>query len=179
MGEKSIQNPRPDQNLKACNEGVRQMICKDEQTRSFFLRILLNFVEAFNPMGPDPRAIFLRDLRHISPVDLSHLLRTRADKPILFDLRNRHELDCFPFTICDSLQVAELGWEDLLYFVPSQNVVILYGANDESVEHMTIPSLPGDFEVWMLRGGLQEWCETGLPVNGLHDQQACSEEEAR
>ena len=59
------------------------------------------------------------------------------------------------------------------------DVVILYGANSESVAHLTISSLPEGCEAWMLRGGLQEWCETGLPDNGLHDQQACSEEEAR
>jgi hypothetical protein len=153
---------------KRAKKEYHKMICKDEQSRSFFSRFLRDFVEAFNPMGPDPRTIFLRDLRHISPVELSHLLRTRTDRPILFDLRNRGELDCFPFTICDSLQVADLDWEDLLYAVPSQNVVVLFSTNDESVTHMTIPSLPGSCEVWMLRGGLQEWCETGLPVNGLY-----------
>jgi hypothetical protein len=152
-----------------------KMICKDEVSGSFFSRILRSFVEAFTPMGSDG-TIFLRDLRRISPVDLLHLLRTRTDRPILFDLRNRHELDCFPFTICDSLQVADLDWDALLDSVPSRNTVILYGASDESVAHTTISALPTGCEVWMLRGGLQEWCETGLPVDRLHDQQVSSEE---
>lgn len=155
------------------------MSCKDESSRSSFLRFLRSFVETFNLIGAAPRTVFLKDLRRISPVDLSHSLRTRTDRPILFDVRNRHELDCFPFTICDALQVGALDWEALLNAVPSQNIVVLYGANGESVADMTIASLPENCEVWMLRGGLEEWCETGLPVNGLHDQHACPEEEAR
>jgi hypothetical protein len=153
-----------------------QMICKNEQSRFSFLRLLRYFVQAFTPMGWDPGTIFLRDLRHISPVDLFHLLRTRTDRPILFDLRNRHELDCVPFTICDSLQVGDLDWEDLLYSVPPKNIVILYGSNEDSVAQMTISSVPEGSELWMLRGGLQGWCETGLPVDHLHDQKVGSEE---
>lgn len=155
-----------------------KMICKDEQSQSFFSRFLRNFVEVFSPMDSDPRTIFLRDLRRISPVDLFQSLPL-THRPILFDLRSRHELDCFPFTICDSLQVADLDWEALLYSVPPRNVVILYGSNDKSVARMTISALPAGCEVWMLRGGLQEWCETGLPVNGLHHQQVRSEQEAK
>ena len=152
------------------------MFCKDTQSQSSFWRFLRGFVEAFTPMDSDPRTICLRDLRRVSPVDV---FRTLTVRPILFDLRSRHELDSFPFTICDSLQVADLDWQALLSSVPSQNVVILYGATDESVAHMTISSLPEGCEVWMLRGGLREWCETGFPVNGLHDQPACSEEEVK
>ena len=150
-----------------------KMICKDEHRRSFFVRLLRNIVEAFAPMDSNPGTIFLRDLRRVSPVDLSHSLWTLTDRPILFDLRNGHELDSFPFTICDSLQVGELDWKALLNSVPSRNVVILYGANPESVAHMTISSLPQGCEVWMLQGGLQEWCEAGLPVDGLQDRQVC------
>lgn len=155
------------------------MSCEDESSRSsLFVRFLRNFLEAFNLLGSGPGTIFLKNLRRISPVDLFHLLRTQTDRPILFDLRNRHELNCFPFTICDSLQVGELDWETLLNAVPSQNVVILYGADDESAAGMTLSSLPEGCEVWMLRGGLEEWCETGLPANG-HDEHACPKEEAR
>jgi ABC-type xylose transport system substrate-binding protein len=80
-----------------------------------------------------------------------------------------------PFTICDSLQVGELDWEALLYSVPPKNIVILYGSNEDSVAQMTISLVPEGIELWMLRGGLQEWCETGLPVDHLHDQKIGSE----
>lgn len=155
------------------------MNCKDEASRSFFSRFFRNFVEAFNPMGSDPGTIFLRDLIHTSPVELSGLLQTRTHRPILFDLRNRHELECFPFTICDALQVGDLDWGALLDSVPSENVVILFGTDNQSVAHLKIFSIPEGCEVWMLRGGLQEWYETGLPLNALHDQQAYSKKEVR
>ena len=54
--------------------------------------------------------------------------------------------------------------------------MILYGTNDESVAHMRIASLPEGLDVRILRGELREWCETGLPVNPLHDHQVGSEQ---
>jgi len=36
---------------------------------------------------------------------------------------------------------------------------------------MRIASLPEGLDVRILRGGLQEWCERGLPVNPLLDHQ--------
>jgi hypothetical protein len=140
-----------------------KIICKHD--RSLFVRIFRKVIEAFTPLGPDPGTILLRDLRHISPVALFHLLPTLSERLILLDLRSRYELDCFPFAICDSLQTADLDWEALLHSVPPRNVVILYGSNDESVAYMTIASLPKGLDVLNLRGGLQEWCETGLPLN--------------
>jgi hypothetical protein len=153
--------------------GCVKMSWHDKSSRAVLLSFIRNALQAFNPIGVDPETIFLKDLPRISPANLSHLLR-RTDQPILFDLRNRHELDSFPFTICDALQVGDLDWEALLNSVPSQNIVILYGANDESVAEMAISSLPTGCEVWTLRGGL-----SGQPVNDLHHQQACSEEETR
>lgn len=110
------------------------MICKDEQRGSFFARFLRTIVEAFNPIASQPGTIFLRDLRRISPVRLSHMLRTLTDRPILFDLRNKHELDRFPFAISDVLQMADFALDATLRSVPPQNLVILYGTCGKSGE---------------------------------------------
>ena len=147
------------------------LVFEDEQGRSFNARVFRTIFEAFIPKGSDPGTIFLRDLRRISPVNLFYLLPDLIDRLIILDLRSTSQLDDYPFAICDALETADLDWEALLHSVPPHNVVILYGSNDESVAHMRIASLPEGLDVRILRGGLQEWCETGLPVNPLRDHQ--------
>jgi hypothetical protein len=147
------------------------LVFEDEQGRSFIARVFRKVFEAFIPKGSDPGTIFLRDLRRISPVDLFYLLPNLIDRLIILDLRSSSQLDDYPFAICDALQAADLDWEALPHSVPPHNVVILYGSNDESVAHMRIASLPEGLDVRILRGGLQEWCERGLPVNPLLDHQ--------
>ena len=152
------------------------LVFEDEQGRSFIARVFRKIFEAFIPKGSDPGTIFLRDLRRISPVDLFYLLPNLIDRLIILDLRSSSQLDDYPFAICEALQTADLDWEALLHSVPPHNVVILYGSNDESVAHKRIASLPEGLDVRILRGGLREWCETGLPVNPLHDHQVGSEQ---
>ena len=153
------------------------LVFEDEQSPSFIPRVFRKIFEAFIPKGSDPGTIFLRDLRHFSPVvDLFYLLPNLIDRLIILDLRSSSQLDDYPFAICEALQTADLDWEALLHSVPPHNVVILYGSNDESVAHKRIASLPEGLDVRILRGGLREWCKTGLPVNPLHDHQVGSEQ---
>ena len=104
-------------------------------------------------------------------MDLFYLLPNLIDRLTILDLRSTSQLDDYPLAICKALETADLDWEALLHSVPPHNVVILYISNDESVAHMRIASLPEGLDVRILRGGLQEWRETGLPVNPLRDHQ--------
>jgi len=95
------------------------LVFEDEQGRSFIARVFRKTFEAFIPKGSDPGTIFLRDLRHISPVvDLFYLLPNLIDRLIILDLRSSSQLDDYPFAICEALQTADLDWEALLHLVP-------------------------------------------------------------
>lgn len=103
----------------------------------------------------------------ISPEDLSSMFVDCPNKPIMFDLRTRKEVDLYPYVIPGALLTTNVSVSTLLPSIPPRSTVVLYAAeqtpNNCSLARWQAP----DSRFYMLKGGLRAWWEAHLPLESV------------
>jgi hypothetical protein len=105
-------------------------------------------------------------------IDSEHLLilyGQSAEKLTLFDLRQKDDIDRFPFMIPGALLTTSANVLDLIDWIPPQAIVVLYGAEKISAHADLIASLPADAHFYLLEGGIKSWRIAKFPMEPIEE----------
>lgn len=105
-------------------------------------------------------------------IDSDHLLilyGQSSEKLILFDLRRKDEIDRFPFMIPGALLTTSVNILDLVDWIPSQAIVVLYGAEKIAAHADLIERLPADAHFYLLEGGIRSWKIAKFPMEPIEE----------
>jgi rhodanese-related sulfurtransferase len=113
-------------------------------------------------------------LNPLSPADLYSQLAGRPEKPIIIDIRERREIEAFPYIIPGALVSANVSFSVMIPWIPPRSTVVLY-ASDNIPDHCNAPSvITLVSRGYVLDGGLRAWHEAGLPLESVTKYQRCS-----
>lgn len=103
-------------------------------------------------------------ISEISAAELSSLLVNLPHKLIIFDLRERNEIDLYPYGIPGALLTANVSLHLMLPAIPPQSTVVFYAADRKPIDFDLLHpfSLKPNFH--LLKGGLRAWWEAHLPL---------------
>ena len=105
-------------------------------------------------------------------IDREHLLilyGQSAERLILFDLRQKDDVDRFPFIIPGALLTTSANVLDLVDWIPPQAIVVLYGAEKMSAHAGLIARLPQDAYFYLLEGGIKSWRIAQFPMEPIEE----------
>lgn len=104
---------------------------------------------------------------HINAVQLASLFSCASQKLMVFDLRSLTEIEQYPRTIPGALLTTHVDLCTLVPWIPPETIVVLYATEEVPRRFAQLTVSPGRPKIRLLDGGLQLWCQEGLPVENV------------
>jgi hypothetical protein len=115
-----------------------------------------------------------KQLNPLSAADLYSQLADLSEKPIIVDIRERREIETFPYIIPGALLSANVSFSAMIPWIPPRSAVVLY-ASDSIPDDCNPPRvIKLASRGYVLDGGLRAWYTAGLPLESVSRYQWCS-----
>lgn len=123
--------------------------------------------EGFEAMWKILKNPLSKRMDSINVTEFLQLLESVPDKIIIFDVRDRSEINAYPRMIPQALLATDLSLSALMPWLPPEMWVVLYGENSVSEnsisrDYETLRTLRPDARFRALKGGLRAWWEAQL-----------------
>ncbi|MGH9686852.1 MAG: rhodanese-like domain-containing protein [Candidatus Acidiferrales bacterium] len=100
----------------------------------------------------------------ISAASLAFLSDCSNDGLILLDLRGAHEIEKHTYSIPGALLTFNVDLAALIRWIPPSSTVVMFAAETIAAHDGRLRPSGRRLKVYSLEGGLQAWCQAGLPI---------------
>ncbi|MGH9562924.1 MAG: rhodanese-like domain-containing protein [Terracidiphilus sp.] len=83
---------------------------------------------------------------------------------ILLDVRDPHEIEKYSYSIQGALLTMHVDVSGLVQWIPRKSTVVLFAAETIPLNDARLHLPAQGLKVHALDGGLQAWCQAGLPL---------------
>lgn len=109
----------------------------------------------------------LKEMVEISAEHLSALLKPLSSTLMIFDLRQRDEVENYPYIIPGGLLTTKIDVPALIGWVPPRTWVVLYATDRIPSSSSRLHLLRGDLSFYVLSGGLRAWWAADLAMESV------------
>ncbi|MGH9738123.1 MAG: rhodanese-like domain-containing protein [Candidatus Acidiferrales bacterium] len=108
----------------------------------------------------------------INAASLARLSDQPGEGLILLDLRGVHEIEKHTYSIPGALLTINVELATLVRWIPPNSTVVMFADETIAAHDGRLRVAGRKLKVYSLEGGLQAWCESGLPIEpvALHDR---------
>jgi rhodanese-related sulfurtransferase len=103
----------------------------------------------------------------ISAIELAAFCWSASDRLMVFDLRENSQIEEYPHAIPGALLTTHVNIATLIPWIPPKTIVVLYAAEDVPLRFAHLSAPPAEIKLYMLRGGLRSWWQSGLPLEDV------------
>ncbi|MGA9885264.1 MAG: hypothetical protein WBQ34_16235 [Candidatus Acidiferrales bacterium] len=94
-------------------------------------------------------------------------LSDHSEGLILLDLRGVHEIEKHTYSIPGALLTFNVDLAALVRWIPPNSTVVVFAAETIAAHDGRLRVSGRKLKVYSLEGGLQAWCESGLPLEPI------------